>query len=125
MPENGPNAFVYVVPAVALAAFLVYFGYGAVDRLGLESQRATARVTGKQVAAGSTTYHTNVVAGRAWTQTSKNPDGYVIGLEVNGEAAGGAVSPQLYETLQPGDLVSVEFQRTRFSKQIVVTDVRR
>jgi hypothetical protein len=81
-------------------------------------------VTGKQFAAGSTTYNTNVVAGRAWTQSSKNPDAYVIGLEVNGEAAGGAVSPQLYEALKPGDIVSVEFQRTRFSKQIVVTDVR-
>jgi hypothetical protein len=125
MRGNSPNPLVYAFPAIALVAVLAYYLYGAVDRLGLNSERAEARVIGKQLAAGSTTYNTNVVAGRAWTQSSKNPDAYVIGLEVNGEAAGGAVSPELYETLQPGDVVRVEFQRTRFSKQIVVTGVHR
>ena len=125
MPDNGPSALVYAFPAMALAAVLAYFLYGAVDRLGLENRRAEARVTGKQVARGSTTYNTNVVAGRAWTQASKNSDAYVIGLEVDGQAAGGAVTPQLSESLRAGDLVRIEFQRTRFSKQIVVIDVRR
>ena len=125
MPKNGPNPLVYAFPAIALAAVLLYYLYGAVDRVGLDTERTEARVTGKQFAPGSTTYNTNVVAGRAWTQSSKNPDFYVIGLEVNGEAVGGAVTPQMYESLRPGDLVHVEFQRTRFSGQLLVTDVRR
>lgn len=125
MPESAPNPLVYAFPAIALALVLLYYLYGAVDRFGLETQRTEARVTGKQLAAGSTTYNTNVVAGRAWTQSSKNPDFYVIGLDLNGEMAGGAVTPQVYESIQPGDVVRVEFQRTRFSKQILVTDVRR
>src|SRR5258708_30800871 len=112
MPESGPNPLVYAFPAIALALVLLYYLYGAVDGLGTDTQRTEARVTGKQYAPGSTTYNTNVVAGRAWTQSSKNPDFYVIGLEVEGEPAGGAVTPQMYESLQPGDVVHVEFQRT-------------
>jgi hypothetical protein len=125
MPSNGPSPFVYLLPAVALAAVLLYYLYGAVDRFGLETQQAEARVTGKQFAPGSTTYNTNIVAGRAWTQSSQNPDAYIIGLDVNGVVTGGAVTPELYESLQPGERVRVEFQRTRFSGQILVTGVRR
>ena len=125
MPESGPSPLVYALPAVVLAAVLVYYVYGAVDRFGLDTQRTEARVTGKQFAPGSTTYNTNIVAGRALTQSSKNPDFYVIELDMNGELAGGAVTPQMYESFQPGDLVHVEFQRTRFSKQVLVTGVRR
>jgi hypothetical protein len=121
----SPNPFVYVVAAVALAAVLLYFFYGAVDRLGLETHRTVARVAGKQSAAGSTTYNTNIVAGRAWTQSSKNPDAYIVTMEIDGQPTGGAVSQELYESLQPGERVRVEYQRTRFSGQILVTDVRR
>jgi hypothetical protein len=125
MASNRPNPIVYVVPAVALGAVLVYFLYGAIDRLGLETQRAEARVTGKQIASGSTTYNTNIVAGRAWTQGTKNADIHVIEFAVNGVATGGAVTPEMYASLQAGDVVRVEFQETRVTKQILVTDVRR
>ncbi len=125
MSSNGPNPIVYIIPAIVLVAVLVYYLYSAMDRLGLETQRTEARVTGKQFAAGSTTYNTNVVAGRAFVQSSTNPDLYVIALEVNGEAAGGAVTKEMFESLQPGEVVHVEFQRTRFSKQLLVTHVQR
>jgi hypothetical protein len=125
MAENGPSPLVYAFPAVALGVVLLWYVYGAVDRFGLDVQRAQARVTGRQFAKGSTTYNTKVIAGQTLVEGTKNPDAYVIGLEVDGEAAGGAVTPELYSSLQPGDIVHVEFQRTRFSKKIVVTGVRR
>ena len=115
----------YVFPAVALAAVLLYYLYGAVDRFGLPTEQTEARVTGKQFAAGSTTYNTNVVGGRAWTQSSTNPDAHIVELDLQGVATGGVVTPELYESLRPGELVHVAFQRTRFTNQILVTDVRR
>ena len=124
MPSSQ-NPFMYALPAVALVAVLLYFLYGAADRFGLATERTEARVTGKQFAAGSTTYNTNVVAGAAHTQSSTNPDSHIILLDVDGVATGGMVSPTLYESLQPGELVHVAFKRTRFSGQILVTDVRR
>jgi hypothetical protein len=125
MQPNRPNAFVYIFPALALVAVLVYFLYGAADRLGLETREAQALVTGKQFTPGSTTYNTNVVAGRTWTEASKYPDAYVVALQLDGEATAGMVSPQMYESLSPGERVRVSYRRTRFSKRILVTDVRR
>jgi hypothetical protein len=125
VPTQGPSPFVYVFPAVILAAVLLYFLYGAVDRLGLETGQAEARVTGKQFAPGSTTYTTEVVGGRTVTRPHRNPEAYVVTLDVNGEATGGAVSRELYDSLQAGERVRVQFRRTRLSKRMLVTDVRR
>ena len=125
MPTQGPNPIVYVVPAVLLAAVLLYFVYGAVDRLGLESVQADARVTGKQYAAGSTTYTTEVVGGRTMTRAQKNPEAFLVTLDVNGEQTGGAVSKELYDSLREGERVRVSVRRTRVSKRLLITDVRR
>jgi hypothetical protein len=125
MSSSGPNRLVYVFPAVAFAAVGLYYLYGAVDRLGLETRKAEARVTGKQVAHGSTTYNTRIAGGRAWTQATDNPDAYILEFVVDGEPTGGAVDPQMYEVVKEGDPVRVEFQRTRLTKRLVVTDVRR
>jgi hypothetical protein len=123
MGDGPPLA--YIFPALAFAAALLYYGYGAVDRLGLETRQTEAHVTTKNFAPGSTTYHTNIVAGRAWTQSSKYADSYIVGLDIEGTTTGGLVTPEVYATLNPGDRVRVKFQRTRFSRKILVTDVRR
>jgi hypothetical protein len=122
---QGVNPIAYLVPALAVAAVALYFLYGAVDRLGLEARDAEARVTGKQFTPGSTTYTTEVTAGRAWTKAHRNPDVFLVTLDVAGEATGGAVAPQLYDALQPGERVRVRVRRTRLSKRLLVTDVRR
>lgn len=124
MEQNDSTQLVYVFPVVALAAVLLYYVYGAIDRLGLEVQHAEGRVTGKQVAAGSTTYNTNYIDGRAVVTGTKNPEMYVVAVDVNGEPAGGAVTREVYDSLQQGDVVQVRFRRTRFSQRLLVTDVR-
>lgn len=122
---EGVNPYVYIFPAVALVAVALYYAFGAADRLGLPSHDAAARVTTKNLAAGSTTYHTNIVAGRAWTQSVKNPDAYIVGLDIEGLATVGVVTKQMYDTLNSGDRVRVKYSRTRFSNQVLVTDVSR
>jgi hypothetical protein len=63
----------YVLPSVAIGAVLLYYVYGALDRAALETHEAEARVTQKTVTRGSTTYNTNIVGGRALTQSSREP----------------------------------------------------
>lgn len=125
MAPNGPNPVVYIFPAVALVAALLYFLYGAVDRLGLETRISEATVAEKQIAHGSTTYNTTTVGGRAWTRSTQNPDAHILTFEVDGEATGGAVSPELYESVNAGDRVRVRWNRTRISDRLLVTDVSR
>ena len=125
MSSQGSNSFAYLFPAVALAAVALYFLYGAIDRLGLTAQQAEAQVTGKQYAAGSTTYTTEVIGGRTMTKTNENPEAFIVNLRVGAEETGSAVSKPLYESLQAGERVRVTVRRTRLSKRLLVTDVTR
>jgi hypothetical protein len=125
MPPQGPNPFVYIFPGLLLVAVVLYFAYGAVDRMGLETREAEALVTGKQFAAGSTTYTTEVIGGRTMTRANKNPEAFIVQLKVGDEDTGSAVAKQLYDSLESGDRVHVKVRRTRLSKRILVTDVRR
>ena len=125
MPPQGPNPFVYIFPAVLLIGAVLYFGYGALDRAALATKTAATVVTGKQFTKGSTTYHTTIVGNQSLVQGDQNPDAYVVLFAVDGEATGGAVTPELYESLQAGDSVHVRYRRTRLSNRIVVTEVSR
>lgn len=125
MSTQSPNPFAYIFPAVALVAVLLYFLYGAIDRLGLAAHGAEAQVTGKQFAAGSTTYTTEVIGGRTMTKANKNPEAYIVTLQVGTEETGSTVSKTLYESLQAGERVQVKVRRTRLSKRLLVSDVTR
>jgi hypothetical protein len=122
---DNVNPLAYIFPALAFVAVILYYAYGAIDRVGLSSEETHARVTSKNFAAGTTTYHTNVVAGRAWTQSDKRPDSYVVGLDINGRPTVGLVTKQTYDSLSIGDDVRVTYSRTRVSDRVLVTDVRR
>ncbi len=124
LPES-PNPFVYAFPAILLVCVMLYFLYGAVDRMGLETYETQARIMDKQFTPGSTTYHTNVVNDRNFTQAHRNPDAYMVTFDLNGVPSGGLVDPQLYETLQPGEQVRVQFRRTRLTGRVLVTHVDR
>lgn len=119
------NPFAYVFPALVLLGIVGYYLYGALDRYGLDTRPAQARVTGKQFTPGSTTYNTNIAAGRAWTQSTENPDAYVVTLDVEGHPTSAYVGKELFEVLQSGDAVEVQVRRTRFSRQLQVVDVGR
>jgi hypothetical protein len=125
MSSQGSTSFAYLFPAVALVAVVLYFAYGAIDRLGLAAHDTEAQVTGKQYAAGSTTYTTEVIGGRTMTKANKNPEAFIVTLRVGNEETGSAVSKPLYESLQAGERVRVRVRRTRLSKRLLVTDVTR
>lgn len=122
---QSPSASVYVLPALLLVAVALYFAYGAVDRAALPTLQADAQVTGKQRTPASTTYTTEVIGGRTMTRPTQNPEAYVLALQVAGEATGGVVSQELFDTVQPGARVRVTYRRTRLSRRILVTSVTR
>ena len=125
MTPYSVNPFVYILPAIAIVALLLYFAYGAVDRLGLETHDSLATVTGKQFNAAGTTYRTTVAGGQTWVQSDKTPETYVVLLNVGGEPTVAVVSKQLYETLQTNDSVQVTTRRTRITRRLEVVQVSR
>jgi hypothetical protein len=123
--SNSSTRLVYAFPAVLLMAVLVYYLYGALDRAFLETSETGTRVTGKQVARGSTTYDTRIAGGRAWTQATDNAETYILTFVIHGQPSGGSVGADTYESVRVGDSVHVTFGRTRLSRRLVVTGVQR
>lgn len=122
MPTSG-NPFAYALPAIAVTLVVLYYLYGAVDRLGLSTQDAEGVVISKAYTPGSTTYNTNVAGGRSWVQASRNPDMYSVELQVEGETAGGLVDKKLYDVLKANDRVRLRVGRTRLTKRLIVREV--
>jgi len=127
MTPFAANPFVFIFSALILLAVLVYFGWGALDRAGLAEEEAGAVVTGKRYYPPGTTSRTNIVAGRAWTQTDATSDAYVLELKVGQEPTATAVSRESYDSLQAGDSVRVRVRvhRTRLTRRLEVADVLR
>jgi hypothetical protein len=125
MTPFAANPFVFIFSGLILVAVIGYFAWGALDRLGLADEQASAVVTGKNYYPPGMTYRTNIVAGRAWTQSSPTSDAYVLLLNLGQEPTGAIVSRELYDAVRPGDGVQVRMRRTRLSRRLEVTDVVR
>jgi hypothetical protein len=125
MTPFSANPFVYVFSAVVIGAAVVYFGFGAVDRMGLEVRTVPATVTGKQFTAGGQTYYTNVAGGRAWVQSQETPETYAVTLNVGEENTVGLVSKEMFEALNAKDTVQVKIRRTRITGRLEVVEVTR
>lgn len=123
MSAFAANPVAYIIPAVLVVGFGLYYLYGAIDRVGLPVQQAEAVVTGKTYTPGGTTYNTNVVAGRAWTQANELPDNYAVSLRVGQEAAVALVTKQKFDTLMADDRVRVKMRRTRLSGRLEVVEL--
>ncbi len=119
------NPFAYIFPLILLVCVGGYYAYGALDRIGLELHSADAVVTGKQFTAGGTTYNTNVVAGRAWTQAYQQADFFAVTMNIGQEPTVGLVTKEAFDSYQAGDHVKVKWRRTRFSGRLEVVDVSR
>ncbi len=119
------NPFMFIFSVVVLVAVSAYYGYGSLDQVGIASYEAEAIVTGKQFTPGSTTYNTNVVNGRPFVQPFQQGDFYAVTLQLNGESAVALVDQATFEAVNAGDRVRVTAHRTRFSRRLLVTDLRR
>src|ERR1017187_5091490 len=108
MTPYSANPFAYLFSVVAIGAVLLYFVYGAVDRLGLEVHSTTATVTAKQFTPSGKSYYTTMAGGREWVQSQQTPETYAVVVAVGDEVTAGAVSRQVYDTLQPNDSVQLK-----------------
>jgi hypothetical protein len=125
MTPYRANPFGFIFSAVAIGAVVLYFGYGAIDRTGLQVSTAAATVTGKQFTESGKSYFTTISGGRAWVQSQETPETYAVTLNVADERTAGVVSKQLYESLKISDKVQVSIRRTRITGRLEVLEVTR
>jgi hypothetical protein len=125
MTPYSANPFIYIFTVVAIAAVLLYYLYGAIDRTGLESRPAVGIVQGKQFTEAGRSYYTTIAGGREWVQSTQTPETYAVVLTVGTERTAAVVSKELYESLQVNDSVQLAIQRTRISGKLLVGEVKR
>jgi len=126
MTPFAANPFIFIFSAVLLVFVLGYYAWGALDHLGLAEQQASATVVDKHYNAPGETYRTTIAGGRAWTQVDPTPDTHVLALDVAGqERTVAIVGKDMYESLEPGDRVTVRMHRTRLTRRLEVIEVTR
>jgi hypothetical protein len=125
MTPYSANPFSYIFSVVAIGAVLLYFVYGAIDRMGLAVTTTEAVVTGKQFTPRGKSYYTTIAGGREWVQSRETSETYAVVLKVGNEQTAGVVSKELYESLQADDTVQVQIRRTRITKRLEAVEVRR
>ncbi len=125
MTPYSANPFAYIFSVAAIGAVLLYYAYGAIDRMGLAVSTTDAIVTGKQFTPRGKSYYTTIAGGREWVQSKETPETYAVVLNVGNEQTAAVVSKQLYESLQADDTVQVQVRRTRITKRLEAVEVRR
>ena len=101
-----------------------WYAWGAIDTAGLPTEERSAVVTGKQVNPATQTYRTNIVAGRAYTQSHTQGETRVVTLKVGDEDTVGYVDAWQYQQLKACDTVQVRVHRTRLTRRLEVLEVR-
>ncbi len=113
----------YLIPAVILCWVLIYYLYGVIDKVGLETRTANAIVTSKTHTPGSTNFINRIAGGRSWTQAQKQLDFYAISLTIDGEPTVALVTEEKFVQLKKGDRVRATISKTRISGKLQVVDV--
>ena len=125
MTAPGPNRFIAVFGGIVLAGVLLYYGFMALDGLGLADQQAQGIVLGKEHRPPGRTYSTQIVGNRTLVVPQTTSDAYVLRLDVLGREAGALVDKDTYDAAAPNAQVTVTFQRRRLTGAIQVVAVTR
>ena len=125
MTPYKANPFIYIFSVIAIGVVLAYYIYGAIDRAGLNVSARPGIVEDKQFTASGKSYYTTVSGGRTWIQSQETPETYAVVVRVDGERTAGAVSKQVYESLNINDNVQVKIRRTRFTNRLEVVEISR
>lgn len=125
MSLYNQNPFMFYFSVITVAAMVIYFGYLALDRLGLPTKSEIAVVIAKRHYRGGEAPIVNIAAGRPWVQSQLQPDMFLLSFRSNNEQLNAAVSQETFEAVKPGDAVNIVTERRRLSGLSVVIDITR
>ncbi len=118
------NPIGFVIMVLLLVSVGGWYAWGAIDTAGLPSEQRSAVIIAKQLNPAHQTYRTNIVAGRAYTQSHTQGDTRVVTVKVGDEESVGYVDAWQFQQLKPGDTVQVRVHRTRLTRRLEVLEVR-
>lgn len=123
LTQPKPTSIMVYINGFMLPGVLVYFGFTAVNSLGLKNQPATAQVISKGYRETGQTCTTQKVGSSVLTIPQSTPEMYLLEPKINGETTHSAVAKPIYDRLNAGDQVAVVSQRNRNPRGIQVVSV--
>ena len=114
-PKANPARFMILFGAFILLIIIVYYGFMALNTMGLEDRSAFAEVVEKEYREEGKTYTTQIIGGRSLVRSQDTPELYIIHLELKGERISGPVNKKLYQVLRVGDDVEVIYRQRRIT----------
>src|ERR1700733_11871365 len=121
---TGPAQWMPVFGGVILVAIAGYFGFQALDGIGLSMQPGIAVVIGKEYRPAKKTYRTDVIGNQTRVVPQVNPEMYILKLRIGEKETVGLVERDLFNTLSNGDRLSVTYQRRRVTGGLQVVGVQ-
>lgn len=122
-PQPRSAQIMMVVGAVIIAGVLFYYGFWAIDGLGLEDRQGTATVTGKEYVEPGMTYSRQYIGGQIRTLPQTTSEMYILELDIGGEQTSVAVDRGRHDAVEPGDEVRVVYQRRRLTGGLQVVEL--
>jgi hypothetical protein len=115
--------FMPIFGAIILAGVALYYGFIAVDTLGLGDVTGLASVVGKQYVKPGTSYQSEPIGGVTITKSVQKPEIYLLKLNLTNHQTFAAVDKSLYDSLNLNDQVRVSYQRRRLTGRLQVLAV--
>lgn len=127
MSMSGPRAWAAQwsskLGAIILVCFCLYYGFVAINTLGLPRQTGEATVLAKGHLPPGTSYQTLVVGGRKVVQPVGTAEAWVLTVRVDDAETTAMVDKALYDTLDPHDTVQAAYTRARITGTLRVVQV--
>lgn len=113
-----------MIGGVILLLVVAYFGFQAIDSLGLEPQKASAVVVEKNYHAADKTYTTQYINKRTQVIPQVTPEAYLLTLDIDGEKVEGAVPKEIFDAVSISRTVEATYERRRMTGTLVITEVK-
>ena len=113
--------YMYWIGGALIVVVVAWYGYWALDMVGLATQRAIGTVLEKGYRQGGKTYYTQYIDGRPLVIPQERPPAFVVTVQINGEQGEVAIDENIFNRLQKGESVNVEYRRRRLSGKLLVT----
>jgi hypothetical protein len=108
---------------IILGLFVLYFGYSALNTLGLSNQSGVATVLDKAYYPPGTSHQTMNIGGRSFIRPYQTAEIYVLKLRLNNQETPALVEKSLYDKMNTNVEVQVVYRVTRITKVLQVTQV--
>ena len=104
-----------------LAIAALYFTFNAADGAFLSEHQASGPVVNKLYLPAHEEYRTQNVGGVNRNLKIMVPNAWLLEIDLGGPRVRASVDPDVYESMQPGTMVRIQYRKRRISGTLQVT----